>query len=177
MLLYEKFFLHSCTQYVYHISSYSYRTGPSRYIGFFRIMGIEYNKIVGYAHYAGCCRHILFVVNSCRVASIGKEYTQIFAFIAALSISMMTAFNLGAKSNNTRNAWRKLNAAIMKFNQNIVDKEAVIRAYEEGESLIGGVSFSQGGIQYDELSKKEDKTEEKNPTQPTTKTGGSPTIK
>lgn len=117
------------------------------------------------------------LLTAAGIASIGKEYTQIFAFIAALSISMMTAFNLGAKSNNTRNAWRKLNAAIMKFNQNIVDKEAVIRAYEEGESLIGGVSFSQGGIQYDELSKKEDKTEEKNPTQPTTKTGGSPTIK
>ncbi len=63
------------------------------------------------------------LLTAAGIQSIGAGYSQVFAFIAALSISMMTAFNLGAKSNNTRNAWRKLNAAMMKFNQGIVSKE------------------------------------------------------
>lgn len=110
------------------------------------------------------------LLTAAGIQTIGTGYSQVFAFIAALSISMMTAFNLGAKSNNTRNAWRKLNAAMMKFNQNIVNKEDVIRAYEEGESLIGGVTFSQTGIQFDELSRVEhrDNADHKDPNQHTT---------
>jgi hypothetical protein len=50
---------------------------------------------------------------------------------------------LGAKSNNVRNAWRHLNAAVIKFNRKLVDKDYVIAAYEKGEELIGGVDFSQ----------------------------------
>lgn len=121
-------------------------------------------------------------------ALMGDPYigwARAFAFIAALSISMMTAFNLGAKSNNTRNAWRKLNAAMLKFNQEIVSKEYVIRAYEEGESLIGGVTFSQAGIQYEPTTSEHDEngppkphtTVDKDPNQHTTEPGESPTIK
>jgi hypothetical protein len=53
----------------------------------------------------------------------------------------MTAFNLGVKSNNTRAAWRHLNAEVMKFNQGIIEKKDVIKAYEEAEKLIGDVSY------------------------------------
>jgi hypothetical protein len=42
----------------------------------------------------------------------------------------MAAFNLGAKSNNTRVAWRHLNAEVIKFNQGILKEEEVIKAYE-----------------------------------------------
>jgi hypothetical protein len=58
-------------------------------------------------------------------------YAGVFAFIAAVSISLLTAFNLGAKSNNVRNAWRHLNAAVIKFNRKLVDKGYVIAAYEK----------------------------------------------
>lgn len=66
--------------------------------------------------------------------------SRVFAFIAALSIAFLTAFNLGAKSNNTRNAWRLLNTAILRFNQGLLRKDEVINAYENGEALIGGIS-------------------------------------
>jgi hypothetical protein len=46
-------------------------------------------------------------------------YAAIAAFIAAVSISLMTAFNLGEKSNNFRAALRRLNVATIKFNQNL----------------------------------------------------------
>lgn len=67
-----------------------------------------------------------------------------------LSISifyLLTAFNLGAKSNNTRNAWRELNTAVMRFNQNIVQEPEVINAYERGETMIGGITFTKEGIE------------------------------
>jgi hypothetical protein len=67
----------------------------------------------------------------------GDLLSRVFAFIAALSIAFLTAFNLGARSNDTRNAWRLLNTAVLRFNQGIVQKDEVITAYEKGETLIG----------------------------------------
>lgn len=93
-----------------------------------------------------------------------------FAFVAAVSISILTAFNLGTKSNNVRNAWRMLNSAIIKFNHHIISKNDVIAAYEAGEALIGGVAYTSSGIIYDELSpktneqkQKDEKTADKEP--------------
>jgi hypothetical protein len=77
-----------------------------------------------------------------------KVTNQIFGFLAAVSISLLTAFNLGAKSNNTRNAWRELNTAVMRFNQNSVQKSDVINAYERGETMIGGITFTKEGIEF-----------------------------
>ena len=85
------------------------------------------------------------------IGNIDDQYSRIFGFIAALSISLLTAFNLGAKSNNTRNAWRRLNAAIMKFNEHMINKDALMAAYEQGESLVGGVHYTQDRIERDEL--------------------------
>jgi hypothetical protein len=73
----------------------------------------------------------------------GDLLSRVFAFVAALSIAFLTAFNLGAKSNNTRNAWRLLNTAILRFNEGILGKDEVINAYESGEALIGGITFNQ----------------------------------
>ena len=67
---------------------------------------------------------------------------------------MMTAFNLGTKSNNVRNAWRILNYAIIKFNHNLIQTNEVIGVYEEGESLIGGVTYTTSGITHEEPAPK-----------------------
>jgi hypothetical protein len=66
------------------------------------------------------------------------------AFIAALSVALMTGFDLGTKANNVVRAWRKLHVSVINFNNGILDKESVIRTYEEAENVIGDVSF-QGG--------------------------------
>lgn len=50
------------------------------------------------------------LLTASQIGHIGDQYPRIFGFLAALSISLLTAFNLGAKSNNTRNAWRRLNS-------------------------------------------------------------------
>lgn len=68
----------------------------------------------------------------------------ILAVFAAITAALLTSLDIGTKSNNTRNAWRKLNTAMMKYNQGIfTTKELVINAYEEGEALISGINFTQ----------------------------------
>lgn len=80
-----------------------------------------------------------------QIGSIQDEYAKVFAFIAAVSIALMAGFNLGEKSNNVRNAWRELNAAVIAFNSNEkLSEEEVIKAYREGERRIGDVTFSRG---------------------------------
>jgi hypothetical protein len=71
---------------------------------------------------------------------------KISAFIAAVSIGLMTAFDLGTKSNNMMNAWRHLNASVIKFSNVECDTKDVIAAYIEGEKLIGNVTFQQQGF-------------------------------
>jgi hypothetical protein len=108
------------------------------------------------------------LLTAAEIGHIDDQYTRIFGFISALSISLLTAFNLGAKSNNTRNAWRRLNTAIMKFNEHMIKKDALIAAYEQGESLIGGVNYSQDRIDRDELVTDTEISEVRKPEKPDT---------
>jgi hypothetical protein len=80
-----------------------------------------------------------------QIGSIQDEYAKILAFIAAVSIALLAAFNLSEKSNNVRNAWRELNAAVMKFNENIIDEKEIIEKYREAERIVGDVTFSRSG--------------------------------
>ena len=90
------------------------------------------------------------ILSASLIDVIDNIYIKIFSIIAALSISVLAAFSLGTKSNNVRAAWRKLNTAIIKFNANLIDNKEVIQAYEDGEALIGGVSYSPDQIEIPE---------------------------
>jgi hypothetical protein len=67
---------------------------------------------------------------------------KIIAFIATLFITLITAFNLTTKASNVRNGWRHLNKAIYSFKTNSIDATALIKAYEEGENMLGSVDFN-----------------------------------
>ncbi|WP_153798762.1 hypothetical protein [Foetidibacter luteolus] len=67
---------------------------------------------------------------------------KIIAFIATLFITLITAFNLTSKASNVRNAWRHLNKAIYSFKSNAIDANALIKAYEEGENMLGPVDLN-----------------------------------
>jgi RNA polymerase subunit RPABC4/transcription elongation factor Spt4 len=84
------------------------------------------------------------------VQGIDSYYSKYFAFIAAVSIGLMTAFDLGTKSNNMTKAWRHLIAVVIKFNQKLCEKDAVIDAYIESEHIIGDVTFQQQGLRQDQ---------------------------
>jgi hypothetical protein len=90
-------------------------------------------------------------------------YAKIFAFIAAVSIGLITAFDLGTKSNNMTDAWRHLTAAAIRYNKGLCKKEVVINAYAKGEKTIGNVTFNQQqkqgvGSELDEGNKEMDKS-------------------
>ncbi len=65
------------------------------------------------------------------------------ALSAAVSSGLLTSLGLEQKSNNMRNAWRTLNAAILRFDaEPSYGIEKVLVAYEQGEHLIGDVKLS-----------------------------------
>ncbi|HII92009.1 MAG TPA: hypothetical protein HA262_07545 [Methanosarcina sp.] len=66
--------------------------------------------------------------------------TEVYAFIAALSIGLSNGFDLGSKANRTRKAWRQLNTAIFSYelNPNYTIDE-LIKAYYDAETIIGDV--------------------------------------
>ncbi len=105
-------------------------------------MGKQYQRFMGISHIFRNICNIFFL--ACSAGFGGETLSRVFAFIALPLVQLFsTAFNLGAKSNNTRNAWHLLNTAILRFNEVILNKDEVINAYEKGEARIGGISFSQ----------------------------------
>lgn len=76
-----------------------------------------------------------------QIGFINNEVARIFAFLGAFSVALMTAFSIVTKANVTLSAFRHLNGAVMAYNNNQKSKEEVIRAWEEGEEKIGGVSY------------------------------------
>lgn len=86
---------------------------------------------------------IFSLLAAAQIGSIADEYAKIFALIAAISIGLMTGFNLSEKSNNVRNAWRHLSGFVIAYNNGKASEEDVIEAYKKGEDLIGDVTFSR----------------------------------
>jgi len=78
-----------------------------------------------------------------QIGFIQDVYAKVFAFLAAVTIAIMTGFNLTDKANNTRTAWRELNAGVMQFNANNITAAILIELYRRQEAMIGGVTFSR----------------------------------
>ena len=87
---------------------------------------------------------ITAIISSLLVAAKINSFQPIaiewLAFLAAVSVALMSGFDLGAKANSMRRAWRLLNAAIIRFQEDPNGKiEAVVDAYERAEEIIGDV--------------------------------------
>jgi hypothetical protein len=91
--------------------------------------------------FTGGFSYVLSLLAAAQIGSVSNGEAKIFAFIAAVSIALMTTFNLGGKSNDTRAAWRQLNSAVMKFNKGIIKPEELVNAYVEAEARIGDVTY------------------------------------
>jgi len=63
--------------------------------------------------------------------------TRLLSVLAAVSVAVFTAFDVGNRANGFRAAWQKLNVALLKFDQGLIDSAALIEAYDEGEALLG----------------------------------------
>ena len=69
---------------------------------------------------------------------------KIMACISTISLAILTAFNLVTNSNNARNAWRSLNAALMLYAAGSISIQQLIEQYQKGENQLGSFSFSYG---------------------------------
>ena len=86
---------------------------------------------------------VFSLLAAAQIGSIVDEYAKIFALIGAISIALMTGFNLGDKSNAVRNAWRLLNGTVIAFNKCEATDKQLIDAYNKEETIIGDVSYSR----------------------------------
>jgi hypothetical protein len=71
-----------------------------------------------------------------------KEWLPYISFTSTAALTLITAFNLGAKGNNCRNGWRHLESAFMSYKADAkFTIEDLIKAKAEAEALLGGVEF------------------------------------
>jgi hypothetical protein len=73
-----------------------------------------------------------------------KTATHILSFISTATITLITAFNLGTKSNNCRKAWRLLSYNLAQNRLGLVTDAMLLKAHNEAETIIGGVDFNYG---------------------------------
>lgn len=77
------------------------------------------------------------------IKKIDGDKKKWLAFTAAVSFSILSAFDLGDKANRTRTAWRYMNTAIIKYQEGVdTSKKDLIDAYDEAEKIIGDVKPS-----------------------------------
>ncbi len=65
------------------------------------------------------------------------------SFVSALSVGLISHFNVGRKVSDAWTAWRHLNAALMKYRMiPTFTEENLIEAYSEAERILGNASYS-----------------------------------
>jgi hypothetical protein len=78
-------------------------------------------------------------------SELGTFRTKILTFVAAFCLGTLTAFDIGGKANQTRNAWREVAVAVIKYQHTKLPSEQafddLIAAYKRAEEIVGDVAF------------------------------------
>ncbi|SRR6266567_485380 len=75
------------------------------------------------------------------------------SFLSALSIGLLTGLDVAGKANRVRRAARMLTAAIIRYREEPhFEMEALIRAYEGAQDLVGDVNYIPQHTQADEAA-------------------------
>lgn len=105
-----------------------------------------WNRVSGWLRYLHISIGIIAIISSVTVAArlldVSSESMSWVAWLAAISSALLTSMNLGTKSNQTRKAWRDLNTAVLRFqNEEDFSIEKLVTAYENGEKTVGDVDI------------------------------------
>ena len=107
---------------------------------------------------------VLAIASSLFVTTFASKenvlLTKICSFATTLILTILTSFNLSKKANGVRNGWRHLNAAFFRYKASTIDINELIKAYEEGEVMLGGVDFNYDTTQLKATVSKKKPTEE-----------------
>jgi hypothetical protein len=73
---------------------------------------------------------------------LNPTYTKVGTFVAAFCLGLLSAFNIGAKADSMRRAWRHVTAACVLYKGDAgFTLERLVKAYAEAESMVGDVVF------------------------------------
>jgi hypothetical protein len=76
-------------------------------------------------------------------SELGPVWVKVVSFLLALSIGLITAFDIGAKANAARNAWRLLNAGSLAYaNDSTFAIQDLYKQYMAGEALLGDIKYN-----------------------------------
>jgi len=70
------------------------------------------------------------------VSFLAPIMVEFAAFLAAISVGLVNAFDMRGHARRHRTAWRILNAAMMRYEHGELTKEKLFEAYEKGEAVI-----------------------------------------
>lgn len=76
---------------------------------------------------------------------LGVFWTRIIAFVAALSVGLITTFDLTNRGKNYRTAWRHLNECHMRYLAKECSEKELVKAYGEAEAMIGHFDMNVSG--------------------------------
>jgi hypothetical protein len=95
----------------------------------------------------GACATISSIVVATFTEQLGTLGVKIVSFILAVSLGLITAFDLGNKANSARTAWRLLNAAVLAYaNDPDYSVQDLYKQYLAGEALLGPVKYNAPDI-------------------------------
>ena len=94
---------------------------------------------------------IVATVSSLVVATftseLGPVWVKVVSFLLALSIGLITAFDIGAKANAARGAWRLLNAAALAYGSDpTFTIQDLYKQYVAGEALLGDIRYNAPAV-------------------------------
>lgn len=86
----------------------------------------------------------LFVATFTGSEAVPTGSIRVVAFIGTASLAWIGTFNMGAKANAARGAWRLLNAACIRYKyEETYTFEELHSQYVAGESLLGVVTIAE----------------------------------
>jgi len=86
----------------------------------------------------------LFVATFTGSDTVPAGSIRVVAFIGTASLAWIGTFNMGAKANAARSAWRLLNAACIRYKYDeAYTFEELHKQYVAGESLLGAITISE----------------------------------
>jgi hypothetical protein len=83
------------------------------------------------------------VIVAAKVSSLAPIVVEGLAIVAAISVGLLSGLDIGGNANRMRKAWRRLNPAVIRFEEDSNYKEEeLFRAYEDAEAMIAEIKES-----------------------------------
>ena len=90
----------------------------------------------------GITATVASILVAAKINSFGKTTIEWLAVAAAASAGLLASLDMGPKANRMRNAWRRLNAAVIMFESDgDLTLKQLVKEYSEAESMIGDVKI------------------------------------